>query len=216
VHCGWPTVRHQPIATGRYALMPLDMLSLSSLSMETATTTAEGLGQNLVDPGGYCDATTDHDIDFAKMLEVKPRPMQPIHTNRSFDERALSELISSGLSSPRPLRQLETVKSSECLEGLLLSPSIRSGSLVGTPNMHHSFEPHPMISDGWDALRRSLVYFRSKPVGTIAAMDPSEDSLNYNQVFICKHHSPLCGRRQSSMCRLRSAFVDINHLRQCN
>ncbi|CAK9219965.1 unnamed protein product [Sphagnum troendelagicum] len=152
--------------------------------METATTTAEGLGQNLVDPGGYCNAATDHGIDFAKMLEVKPRPMQPIHTNRSFDERALSELISSGLSSPRPLRQLETVKSSECLEGLLLSPSIRSGSLVGTPNMHHSFEPHPMISDGWDALRRTLVYFRSKPVGTIAAMDPSEDSLNYNQVFV--------------------------------
>jgi hypothetical protein len=55
-------------------------------------------------------------------------------------------------------------------------------STAGTPRDHPSFEPHPMIADAWEALRRSLVYFRTKPVGTIAAMDPTEESLNYNQV----------------------------------
>jgi hypothetical protein len=77
------------------------------------------------------------------------------------------------------------VKSSESLEGLI-SPSIRSS--VGTPRDRHNFEPHPMIGDAWDALRRSLVFFRNKPVGTIAAMDPTEDSLNYNQVWLLGQH----------------------------
>jgi hypothetical protein len=117
-------------------------------------------------------------VDFGKLMDVKPRP---IETHHSLDERSLDDIISSGLSSPRPPRQLETVKSSECLEALL-SPSIRSS--VGTPREHHAFEPHPMISDAWEALRKSMVFFRSKPVGTIAALDPTEDSLNYNQVCL--------------------------------
>lgn len=41
-----------------------------------------------------------------------------------------------------------------------------------------------MFVDAWDCLRKSLVYYRGKPVGTIAAVDSSEDSLNYDQVFV--------------------------------
>lgn len=41
-----------------------------------------------------------------------------------------------------------------------------------------------MVADAWDSLRKSLVYFRGKPVGTIAALDSTEDALNYNQVFV--------------------------------
>lgn len=124
-------------------------------------------------------------IDFAKLMDdnsnndfARLRPRQ-IETQHSLDERSLNDIISSGLSSPRPPRQLETVKSSECLEALL-SPSIRSSA--GTPREHHAFEPHPMIADAWERLRMSMVFFRTKPVGTIAALDPTEDSLNYNQV----------------------------------
>lgn len=117
-------------------------------------------------------------IGFVRTMEIRS-----LETHHSLDERSLNDIISSGLSSPRPPRQLETVKSSECLEALL-SPSIRSST--GTPREHHAFEPHPMIGDAWEALRRSMVFFRTKPVGTIAALDPTEDSLNYNQVS-CQH-----------------------------
>jgi hypothetical protein len=44
------------------------------------------------------------------------------------------------------------------------------------------FESHPMVVDAWESLRRTLVYFRSQPVGTIAALDHSVEELNYDQV----------------------------------
>jgi glycogen debranching enzyme len=161
-----------------------EMFNLSSLAMEAAPEPA-GLGRTPhAADHGYCygPAASDNDIDYVKLLDLR-RNMHPIETNRSLDERSLSDLISANLhSSPRLMRPMETVKSSECLEALL-SPSIRS-SVVCTPRDRHSFEPHPMISDAWDALRRSIVFFRNQPVGTIAAMDPTEDSLNYNQVFV--------------------------------
>ncbi|ESQ28004.1 hypothetical protein EUTSA_v10019647mg, partial [Eutrema salsugineum] len=48
-----------------------------------------------------------------------------------------------------------------------------------------SMNPHPMVTEAWEALRRSQVYFRGQPVGTIAAYDhASEEVLNYDQVFV--------------------------------
>ncbi|XP_074365040.1 putative alkaline/neutral invertase B [Apium graveolens] len=41
-----------------------------------------------------------------------------------------------------------------------------------------------MFGEAWNALRRSLVYFRGQAVGTVAAMDHSSEELNYNQVFV--------------------------------
>lgn len=41
-----------------------------------------------------------------------------------------------------------------------------------------------MFVDAWDCFQKSIVYFRSEPVGTIAAIDPSAEALNYNQVFV--------------------------------
>ncbi|KAL4360436.1 hypothetical protein GQ457_04G000330 [Hibiscus cannabinus] len=41
-----------------------------------------------------------------------------------------------------------------------------------------------MVAEAWEALRRSLVYFRGQPVGTIAALDNTEENLNYDQVFV--------------------------------
>ncbi|CAM8972208.1 unnamed protein product [Rhodiola kirilowii] len=62
------------------------------------------------------------------------------------------------------------------------SPSRRSGST--TPMENGIYEPHPMVSEAWNALKRSLVLFRGQPVGTIAALDHSSDELNYDQVFV--------------------------------
>lgn len=147
--------------------MPKDMLSVSTppseIPQETSMKTAEPL---------Y--TLNDNDaFDFSKLLE-KPRPLN-IERQRSFDERSLSEL--SAMSPHLHSRNADTH-----FEGMF-SPCRRSVS--DTPrSFHASFEPHPTIADAWDTLRRSLVHFRGKPVGTIAAMDHSEELLNYNQVFV--------------------------------
>ncbi|CBI40573.3 unnamed protein product, partial [Vitis vinifera] len=41
-----------------------------------------------------------------------------------------------------------------------------------------------LVDEAWDRLQKSFVYFRGKPVGTLAAIDPSAEPLNYNQVFV--------------------------------
>lgn len=41
----------------------------------------------------------------------------------------------------------------------------------------------PMMEEAWERLKKSYVYYKGNPVGTLAAMDPSAETLNYNQVF---------------------------------
>ena len=56
------------------------------------------------------------------------------------------------------------------------------------------FEPHPMFAEAWEGLRRSLVFFRGKPVGTIAALDNSDEELNYDQVMALYPSYPMFDR----------------------
>ena len=41
----------------------------------------------------------------------------------------------------------------------------------------------PMMDEAWDMLKKSYVFYKGVPVGTVAASDPSAEALNYNQVF---------------------------------
>lgn len=101
-----------------------------------------------------------------------------IDRQRSYDERSLSELAigisphhfsKNAENSHRPLDHLDNA----------LSPRQRSG--IATPRSL-TVDPHSILYEGWEALKRSLVYFRGQPVGTIAALDNSEENLNYDQV----------------------------------
>lgn len=58
----------------------------------------------------------------------------------------------------------------------------RSG--FSSPRSNGHFEPNPMVAEAWENLRRSLVFYRGQPVGTIAALDHSAEELNYDQVFL--------------------------------
>ncbi|EPS61890.1 hypothetical protein M569_12899, partial [Genlisea aurea] len=115
-----------------------------------------------------CSLPELDDFDLSRLLD---KPRLNIDRQRSFDERSLSEL-SIGLA--RGLDSYETA----------YSPG-RSALNTPASSARNSFEPHPMVADAWEALRRSLVYFRGQPVGTIAAYDhASEEVLNYDQVFV--------------------------------
>ena len=117
--------------------------------------------------------TSDIDIDFSKLLE-KPRPLN-MERLRSLEERSLTELS----TSPPQLRNGDNAASrvqdrADCVA----PPSVGFNTLRSLAG----FESHPMVGEAWDALRRSMVYFRGQPVGTIAAVDNSEEKLNYDQV----------------------------------
>ena len=119
-----------------------------------------------------CSMSEMDDYDLTKLLD---KPRLNLKREKSFDERSLSEL-SIGLA-----RGLDNFESS-------YSPGGRSGYDTPGSSARNSFEPHPMVAEAWDALRRSLVFFRSQPVGTIAAYDhASEEVLNYDQVRHLKY-----------------------------
>jgi hypothetical protein len=110
------------------------------------------------------------DFDLTHLLN---KPRINVERQRSFDDRSLSDVSYSGGGH-----------ASRAFDGMY-SPGGGLRSLVGTPasSALHSFEPHPIVGDAWEALRRSLVFFRGQPLGTIGAYDhASEEVLNYDQV----------------------------------
>lgn len=124
----------------------------------------DGVG-GLRNVGSHCSISEMDDYDLSRLLD---KPKLNIERQRSFDERSLSEL-SIGINRG-------------CFDDTY-SPGGRSGLDTPASSMRNSFEPHPMVADAWEALRKSLVSFRGQPVGTIAAVDhQSEEVLNYDQV----------------------------------
>lgn len=105
--------------------------------------------------------------DFDHLSRLLDRPRIKIERKLSFDERSFSELTGN-------LRWVDDT----------CSPAAgRSFSDTPTSSPRDWFEPHLMIAEAWNALRRSIVLFRGQPVGTIAATDhSSEEVLNYDQV----------------------------------
>lgn len=126
------------------------------------------------------------DFDILKLLD-KPRPIN-IERKCSFDEKSLSE-FSNGLSPHHFCRNSSTT-TENCHRAIdhlehAYSPCRRCS--LNTPRSITYYDTHPMFCDAWEALRRSLVYFRGQPVGTIAALDHSVEGLNYDQVTILLH-----------------------------
>nr|XP_019702957.1 alkaline/neutral invertase CINV2 [Elaeis guineensis]XP_029117846.1 alkaline/neutral invertase CINV2 [Elaeis guineensis] len=116
----------------------------------------------------HCSMAEAEDVNLTRLLG---KPKLNIERQRSFDERSLSELSIN-------VRGLDNFES-------MYSPGFRSGLDTPASSARNSFEPHPMVAEAWEALQRSLVYFRGQPVGTIAAYDhASEEVLNYDQVFV--------------------------------
>lgn len=65
-------------------------------------------------------------------------------------------------------------------------PSLSSNlnSYEACENSSSRVNSSPMMEEAWERLQKSYVYYKGKPVGTLAAMDPSAETLNYNQVPI--------------------------------
>ncbi|XP_042437336.1 probable alkaline/neutral invertase F [Zingiber officinale] len=116
--------------------------------------------------------------DFSKM-DIKPRTLTVVDRHKSCEIRALYDLFGAHapphLSSIQDsLKNLDHLKIAENLESV--PPSRMSSPKASTTSQ--------IQAEAWEALRQALIYFRGRPLGTIAAMDHSEELLNYNQVFV--------------------------------
>ncbi|KAJ3700376.1 hypothetical protein LUZ61_004081 [Rhynchospora tenuis] len=138
--------------------------------MEAAVATAP-LGGGMRRAPSHASVAEQDDFDLSRLLD---KPRLNIERQRSFDDRSLSEFsiggnIKAGMDGYDPV----------------YSPGMRSGLDTPLSSARNSFEPHPIVAEAWEALRRSTVYFKGQPVGTIAAYDhASEEVLNYDQVFV--------------------------------
>ncbi|XP_027109608.1 probable alkaline/neutral invertase F [Coffea eugenioides] len=70
--------------------------------------------------------------------------------------------------------------------GLKPSPSVGSSleSLAKSEADQNDNVSPWIMGEAWERFYKSFVYYKDKPVGTLAALDPSADALNYNQVFV--------------------------------
>lgn len=156
---------------------------MSSLNVDVPQSTSVGSLDSL------CTTSRIDECDFLKPFD-KNRGLC-IERNRSFDERSLSEL-STNLSPHLSSRHIEHSRLVDQLENVF-SPGRISG--LNTPRSQTTFEPHPMVVEAWDALRRTLVFFRGQPVGTIAALDNVKEALNYDQVIFYYNLLPVLTER---------------------
>jgi len=109
-------------------------------------------------------------LDLSRLIIDKPR--FALERKRSFDEQSWSEL---------------SHRQNDGFDSVLQSPAFPSGGFDSPFSVatHFGGGPHPLVNEAWEALRKSVVYFRGQPVGTIAALDhASEEVLNYDQVFV--------------------------------
>ncbi|GLT30692.1 hypothetical protein SLA2020_054830 [Shorea laevis] len=119
------------------------------------------------------------EFDFSKLSD-RPRPLN-MDRQSSCDFSFLSE-SSGGSLPPISLRNVDNSSHNVEHQDHTSSPGRQSG--LNTPRPQTVSDPNLMVAEAREALNRSLVYFRGKPVGTIAALENSEEKLNYDQVFV--------------------------------
>ncbi|KAJ1696342.1 hypothetical protein LUZ63_004854 [Rhynchospora breviuscula] len=136
--------------------------------MEAAVASAP-IGGDMRKALSHTSMAEQEDFDLSRLLN---KPKLNIDRQRSFDDRSLSEFSIGG-----------NIKVG--MDGYDYSPGMRSGFDTPLSSVRNSFDPHPIVGEAWEALRRSVVHFKGLPVGTIAAYDhASEEVLNYDQVFV--------------------------------
>nr|CAB3448695.1 unnamed protein product [Digitaria exilis] len=122
-------------------------------------------------PSEITEMTEDANHDSPK-LEKRTR-MHHIERHRS----CVVTLSDMELNDSYPRRLLQTLE---------VSKSPGGGSQCSlheeTPTDTNASHRHAIADAAWEALKRSIVYFRGQPIGTVAAIDKSQGAaLNYDQ-----------------------------------
>ena len=97
------------------------------------------------------------------------------HKSCGVSQTILSRVEHDGCQSRHQPPTLEANKCGDTPRGSCVS---WAESTADTSALHK----HPMANAAWDNLKKSIVYFRGQPIGTVAAIDKSQTELNYDQV----------------------------------
>jgi hypothetical protein len=117
------------------------------------------------------ELTDDENHDSLPKPEKRTR-MHHIERHRSCVV-TLSDIELNGL---QPRRLLQTIEKSP-------GGGSQSSLHEETPTDTNASHRHAIADAAWEALKRSIVYFRGQPIGTVAAIDKSQGAaLNYDQV----------------------------------
>lgn len=143
--------------------------------MSTLSGDVSNHGSSIRNVDSFSSVAELEDIDFSRL----PRPRHLNVERQGSLERSLTD-TQLGFSPHPPSRAENFFRALDHFDGVF-SPSKRSG--FTTPRSPFGPGPNPMIAEAWEALRRTLVHFRGQPVGTIAALDNSDEKLNYDQVM---------------------------------
>ena len=139
------------------------------------------------------------DVDFFFPMDIPPHALgiaskseKGLSRSKSRSSKAVPRINS------RPITVTDFLEALHIDTPFVRTPSVKSiASLVdpeeAAPRSPSSdifmsqlpYEPNLTFSEAWICLRESIVKFAGEPVGTIAALDPSEETLNYNQVPHC-------------------------------
>lgn len=116
-------------------------------------------------------------VNAPRLNEMREKPPEKKSAKFQCDDN-VSDSVS--VAKPGVLKPCPSVGAS--LENFELwkvegSPKMRSNGGGSTA------ESTAMVEEAWERLKKSYVYFKGKPVGTLAAMDPMAEDLNYNQVY---------------------------------
>jgi len=112
--------------------------------------------------------------------ELKEKPMKPSDSSENV-ELSKSKGTKSVTMSDEDLAFSENPSLTK-IATLRPYPSV-STNLDFLDLIDNSPNGCAMMEEAWERLKKSYVYFKGQPVGTLAAMDPSAEDLNYNQVL---------------------------------
>ncbi|EEF39032.1 hypothetical protein RCOM_0716670 [Ricinus communis] len=112
---------------------------------------------------------------FEKFQDAKSNEMTSVTVESSVENSPESSSQSMKESSPEAnggaIKAIPSVSvNRDSLDNV--SPGVKSISESGA-----------VVEEAWERLNKSYVLFKGKPVGTLAAMDPGAEALNYNQVL---------------------------------
>ncbi|WOG84740.1 hypothetical protein DCAR_0103924 [Daucus carota subsp. sativus] len=128
-----------------------------------------------------CTVSELDEFDFSKFPQ-QPRLLKKegdrLGSRLSLDKISFSDLKCFSYQMSSETDSTSKLPHSDALP----SSTVKSDS--DTTSSAEGHETSPMISEAWEALKRAKLHFRGKAIGTIAAMDSSEEKLNYDQVFV--------------------------------
>ncbi|KAJ6686411.1 hypothetical protein OIU79_016232 [Salix purpurea] len=157
--------------------LKIELVTLTDLIKEPSATLEKVIAKSVEKCEAEGEATVSEESAVITSREVvggrtteKDEATVSVQINECVSDNAKSTALT--------LKQCPSVGVKLDVSDLNIFQRLNGGGLLLSP------ESCTMVDEAWERLSKSYVYFKGKPVGTLAAMDTSADALNYNQVFV--------------------------------